>query len=36
MFEVDMDMVEKMQNDRVIVLETNIVPENLGMGRDDE
>lgn len=36
MFEADIDMVEKMQNDRVIVLETNIVPENLGMGRDEE
>lgn len=32
MFELDEQMVEKMQNDRYILLETNIVPENLGIG----
>ena len=31
MFELDMEMVEKMQNERYILLETNIVPEDLGI-----
>lgn len=35
-FEVDLSMVEMMKNERVIVLEANIVPEKLGMGRIDE
>ena len=38
LFEIDMETVNKMQNERVIVLEKNIVPEGLGMGhyKDDE
>jgi len=31
-------MIEKMQNERVVVLEQNIIPKDLGMGnsKDDE
>lgn len=38
MFEMDMEMIEKMQNERVVVLEQNIIPKDLGMGnsKDDE
>ncbi len=32
MFEMDEAMIEKMQNDRYILLETNIIPEDLGIG----
>jgi len=32
------EMIEKMQNERVVVLEQNIIPKDLGMGnsKDDE
>ncbi len=32
MFEIDIAMVNKMQNERYILLETNIIPEDLGIG----
>lgn len=34
LFQVDSEMIEKMQKERVVVLEHNIVPESLGMGRE--
>lgn len=36
MFELDPELVDQFQNQRVIVLEHNIVPEDLGMGRDKD
>ncbi len=32
MFELDASMIEKMQKERYVVLETNIIPADLGMG----
>lgn len=32
MFELNIEMVKRMQSDRYILLETNIVPEDLGIG----
>jgi len=32
LFELDQSVIEKMQNERVTVLEQNIIPEHLGMG----
>ncbi len=32
MFEIEQLVIEKMQNDRVTILEQNIIPEHLGMG----
>lgn len=35
-FEVDAEMLESLQNDRVITLEKNIIPEALGVGRREK
>lgn len=32
MFEIEQSVIEQMQNDRVTVLDQNIIPEHLGMG----
>lgn len=34
LFQVDEEMIEKMQKERVVVLNTNIVPQSLGMGKE--
>ncbi|MGN0152749.1 MAG: poly-beta-1,6-N-acetyl-D-glucosamine biosynthesis protein PgaD [Wujia sp.] len=34
MFELDMQTIESLQNNRVTVLEHNIIPEGLGMGHN--
>lgn len=34
MFELEEETLSRLQNDRVVVLETNIIPEHLGMGSD--
>lgn len=33
MFELDIQTIEQMQNERYVVLETNIVPKDMGMGK---
>lgn len=32
-FQLDMETIEKIQNERMVVLPTNIIPEDLGIGR---
>ena len=32
MFELDNEFIEKMQNERYILLETNIIPKDMGVG----
>ena len=32
MFELDKSVIEQMQNERYVVLETNIIPPDMGMG----
>lgn len=32
-FQIDMEMIEKMQNERKVVLPENIIPKELGVGR---
>lgn len=39
MFELDLQIIEQMQSERYVVLETNIVPKDMGMGaktKDDK
>ena len=36
MFELDAAMIERMQSERYVVLEKNIIPEALGMGKEKE
>lgn len=36
MFKLDKKTIEMMQNERVIILEKNIIPEELGMGGKDK
>lgn len=36
MFEVDASVIEQMQNERYILLEENIIPADLGMGKEKE
>ena len=36
MFEVDASVIEQMQNERYILLEENIIPAELGMGKEKE
>lgn len=36
LFELDIEYVKDFREQRVVVLETNIVPPELGMGRDDD
>lgn len=36
MFELDASVIEQMQNERYILLEENIIPEDLGMGKEKE
>ncbi len=33
MLRVDVELIEKMQNERVVVLPKNIIPEDIGVGR---
>lgn len=36
MFKLDASVIEQMQNERYVVLEKNIIPEDLGMGKEKE
>ena len=36
MFELDASVIELMQSERYILLEKNIIPEDLGMGKEKE